>query len=119
LLAADNPRRLPAGKVLVADQLFSNGRPAYSCPASVLIEGELRRNGYSTERGPLHLRTTTRGQQQEAALAAPRSARRLPVGGRTAQRPAGVTALVLRGVERAIEVVALALTQRGGPNLRP
>jgi hypothetical protein len=53
VFAGEHAERIPAGAVLVADTLFGPGRADVACPASVLLDGELRRRGLATARGPL------------------------------------------------------------------
>ncbi|MFD2422510.1 4-hydroxy-3-methylbut-2-enyl diphosphate reductase [Amycolatopsis pigmentata] len=136
IIAANNPGRADPGVVLVADGLLWPHRPAVSCPAAALLEGELRRRGVRTDRGHLHGDSE---DQQSFSLRAV-----LPgIGGlgasvtlptpRVTEAVCGAVAACLAvagpprrillaaprsfcaGVERAIEVVERLLNERGGP----
>ncbi|WP_158895699.1 hypothetical protein [Amycolatopsis anabasis] len=62
--------RLTTGTVLIADELVCPGRDTIPCPASVLLEGELRRRGVPTARGALHLDTAELGSRPAVAFTA-------------------------------------------------
>lgn len=123
--------------VLVADVLLREGRPSIPCPAADLIEGEVRRRGVRTRRGPLHI-----GSAVEDAGGAPIVcwettgegvgigviagdhhgsvvAREVVAAWAAVARPRSVLLAAPRsfcaGVERAVEIVERALEQRGGP----
>jgi 4-hydroxy-3-methylbut-2-enyl diphosphate reductase len=120
--------------VLVADELHRADEPAIPCPAGVLLDGELRRRGVATVRGPIGLDAT--GERILAAVV-PGSGSGLGVAtasgdaeGWRAARDAWTAWLSVTrsrtvvlasprsfcaGVERAIEVVERALEERGAP----
>jgi 4-hydroxy-3-methylbut-2-enyl diphosphate reductase len=120
--------------VLVADELLRTGRAAIPCPAGILLDGELRRRGVATVRGPIPidaapgepaLRAVIPGGAGLAVAAAPgddegwRAARAVWTGWLAVAGPRTVLLASPRsfcaGVERAIEVVERALEQRGAP----
>ncbi len=138
--AAHEPGVLAHGTVVVADELLRPGLPPIPCPAAPLLAGELGRRGLAAVRGPLRLGATDRAGGPAGALAAVLSGTSGRVGlgvaaaGLDAQRIArsvlaGYLAVADRprrvllaaprsfcaGVERAIDVVAALLDQRGGP----
>ncbi|MEU0469295.1 4-hydroxy-3-methylbut-2-enyl diphosphate reductase [Amycolatopsis sp. NPDC006131] len=140
ILAAHHPGRPAPGEVLVADELLWADRPSVRCPGAGLLEGELRRRGITTARGPLYVDTdhaaavalravlpAARGPaglgvaatgQASSTLAAAVSAAMAAVLA-VAGRPRSVLLAAPRsfcaGVERAIEIVERLLAQRGGP----
>ncbi|PZG44199.1 4-hydroxy-3-methylbut-2-enyl diphosphate reductase [Spongiactinospora gelatinilytica] len=129
---------IPApGTVLVADELIVPGGSPIRCPAAGVLEGELRRRGVPTVRGPLghqgdpgldSLAVTLSGSKGPAGLGV--AAAHGDLTGWPAARDAlGACLAVARprivllaaprsfcaGVERAIEIVAEVLRRRGGP----
>lgn len=136
IIAANHPGSPDPGVVLVADILLWPNRPAITCPAAVLLEGELQRRGARTKRGHLHVDT----EEQEAVtlrtvlpdIGGLGAAVSLPTG-RVTEALCGAMAACLAvagparrvllatprsfcaGVERAIELVERLLSERGGP----
>lgn len=131
---------LDPGTVRVADALLHGDGTRVPCPAAVLVEGEARRHGASTDRGtllagapgpeslapgtgPASSLPAAGGAAGLAAAAADehgRAAARAAVGAWTAA--AGPRTVLLAaprsfcaGVERAVEIVERALDQRGAP----
>lgn len=140
ILAARNPGRPDPGAVLVADDLLWPSRPSVRCPAAVLLEGELRRRGVRATRGHLHVSAADRGAAAlravypvtggEAGLGVAITGKPSPEVSETVCAATGAwlaaagrarTVLLAAprsfcaGVERAIEIVARLLAQRGGP----
>lgn len=135
--------RLQSGTVLVADELLRSGLPSIPCPAAPLLDGELRRRGAHTTRGPVRigpaeneadgvgtgpaalLETTgtemglgvaARGNDNEcAAVARAAMDAWLAVSGSSRNVLLAAPRSFCAGVDRAIEVVERALEQRGGP----
>jgi (E)-4-hydroxy-3-methyl-but-2-enyl pyrophosphate reductase len=136
IIAANNPGRADPGVVLVADGLLWPHRPAVSCPAAALLEGELRRRGVRTRRGNLHgdsedhrsfsLRAVLPGiggLGASVTLPTPRVTEAVCGAVAACLAVAGPPRRVLlaaprsfcAGVERAIDVVERLLNERGGP----
>ena len=51
--SAHTAERLDPDTVMVADELRCQGLPSVPCPAAILLDGEIRRRGARTVRGPL------------------------------------------------------------------
>lgn len=123
--------------VLVADELLREDLPSIPCPAADLIEGEMRRRGVRTRRGPLHIGSTPAGAAGGPVVCWETTGEAAGIGAAARDHhgsvvvrevvdswtavsgPRSVLLAAPRsfcaGVERAIEIVERALEQRGGP----
>ncbi|WP_191244088.1 4-hydroxy-3-methylbut-2-enyl diphosphate reductase [Amycolatopsis deserti] len=140
ILAAHHRGRPGPGEVLVADELLWADRPSIRCPGGGLLEGELRRRGVATARGPLYVDTdhaaavalravlpaargpaglgvaaTGQASSTTAAAVSAAMAAVLAVAGRPRSVLLAAPRSFCAGVERAIEIVERLLAQRGGP----
>lgn len=132
---------LEHGTVLVADTLLRRDGTHLPCPAAALVEGQVRRHGARTLRGPLQdgrTSTAPRGtgtgptvllhvDEEEVAFgaaacddhgaAAARAAVEAwaAVSGRPRSLLLAAPRSFCAGVERAVEIVERALEQRGAP----
>ncbi|MFW6642362.1 4-hydroxy-3-methylbut-2-enyl diphosphate reductase [Nocardiopsis algeriensis] len=139
--AAHTTGPLDPGTVLVADTLLRADGTALPCPAAVLVEGEVRRRGGRTVRGPLRIGPPAgapegsgtgpavlpgadagaaafgaaacdeRGSDAARAAVEAWSA----VCGRPRELLLATPRSFCAGVDRAVEIVERALEQRGAP----
>lgn len=63
---AHTVERLEPDTVMVADELRRQGLPSVPCPAAVLLDGEIRRRGARTVRGPLRTGPWRAGPERAA-----------------------------------------------------
>ncbi|MGW9556730.1 4-hydroxy-3-methylbut-2-enyl diphosphate reductase [Nocardiopsis sp. NPDC055551] len=64
--SAHTVERLEPDTVMVADELRRQGLPSVPCPAAVLLDGEIRRRGARTVRGPLRTGPWRAGPERAA-----------------------------------------------------
>ncbi|MGQ0838212.1 4-hydroxy-3-methylbut-2-enyl diphosphate reductase [Actinokineospora sp.] len=123
---------LPAGAVLVADEVVGGEHGTLPCPAAILVDGELRRRAVAVHRGVLDLSDIDGDEatwvslgDSALAVAARKSDGEARIAARTALSAwlavSGTRTVLLAaprafcaGVERAVKAVEQALDQREG-----